>query len=454
MRPDRSLENMRGTSASHDYPHPLTAWWVVSLLFVAAIISYSDRQVMSLVVDPIRHDLRISDMSIGLLMGTAFAAIYGVAGIPLGFLADRTSRRNLIAAGMVLWSAATIYCGFATTFEEMFAGRVAVGLGEAVLSPAAVSLIGDFFPPERRGTALGVYFTGVSIGIGSAVMIGGALLSAIHAGMLDATALADVVPWRAVLMLIGAPGILWALLMLTFREPLRRDASAEPPAVERNLRPRDLTPATTTIYWLTPLFVAVAMASFIDNAIAAWSPSLLIRNFHRDAGQVGLTLGLLFMSGGAAGMLCGGWLSDRARHRWGLRGRLYLCFGASCVGIGFAALIDSSSTSVICAMIFAIFFACALITSSGLAAILDCVPNHRRGIATSISFFLNVAIGLGTGPAAVALAARSVFSGNTGLAPALLLTSTVGCVIAAAGSWVAIVWLRAPQARAPQSEVA
>jgi MFS family permease len=200
--------------------------------------------------------------------------------------------------------------------------------------------------------------------------------------------------------------------------------------------------------------VAVAMASFIDNAIAAWSPSLLIRNFHRDAAQVGLTLGLLFMGGGAAGMLCGGWLSDRARHRWGLRGRLYLCFVASCGGIGFAALIDSSSTSVIYAVIFAIFFACALITSSGLAAILDCVPNQRRGIATSISFFLNVAIGLGTGPAAVALAARSVFSGNAGLAPALLLISTVGCVIAAACSWVAIAWLRVRPARSPESEFA
>ena len=445
---------MKRSAASRDHPHPLTAWWVVWLLFVAAIISYSDRQVMSLVVDPIRHDLRISDVSIGLLMGSAFAAIYSVAGIPLGFLADRTSRRNLIAAGMVLWSAATIYCGFATTFGQMFLGRVAVGLGEAVLSPAAVSLIGDFFPAERRGTALGVYFSGVSIGIGSAVMIGGGLLSAIHAGMLDASALAHVVPWRAVLILIGAPGILWALLMFTFREPLRRDPSAEPPAVGRNLRPRDLTPASTTIYRLTPLFVAVAMASFIDNAIAAWSPSLLIRNFHRDAAQVGLTLGLLFMSGGAVGMLCGGWLSDGARYRWGPKGRLYLCLGASGVGIGFAALIDSSSTTVIYAMIFAIFFACALITSSGLAAILDCVPNHRRGIATSISFFLNVAIGLGTGPAAVALAARSVFSGNTGLAPALLLIGTVGYVIATAGSWVAIVRLRAPQVRSPRSEVA
>ena len=453
MRFGGSPAIMTGTAAGHAYPRPLRAWWAVLLLFVAAIISYSDRQVMSLVVDPIRHDLRISDVDMGLLMGTAFAAIYAVAGIPLGFLSDRTSRRNLIIAGMVLWSAATIYCGFAATFEEMFIGRVAVGLGEAVLSPAAVSLIGDLFPAERRGTALGVYFTGVAIGIGSAVMIGGSLLRAINAGMLGATALGHAVPWRAVLMLIGAPGIVWALLMFTFNEPSRHDTSAESGAGHTSgssARP----PATANMYRLAPLFIAVAMASLIDNAIAAWSPSLLIRNFHRDAAHVGLTLGMLFMSGGAIGMLCGGWLSDRARHRKGLKGRLYLCLGASCIGIAFAALIDSSSTWVIFAMIFAIFFACALITSSGLAAILECVPNHRRGIATSISFFLNVAIGLGTGPAAVALAARAVFPGNTGLAPALVLIGIAGNVIAAAGSWATIASLRAPQLRSAQSEAA
>jgi MFS family permease len=433
------------------YPRPLTAWWVVLLVFVAAIISYSDRQVMSLVVDPIRHDLGISDVRIGLLIGTAFAAIYALAGIPLGFLADRTSRRNLIVAGMLLWSAATIYCGFAGTFGEMFAGRVAVGLGEAVLSPAAVSLVGDFFPPERRGTALGVYFTGVSIGIGSAVMIGGGLLSVINAGLLSGTALAHVVPWRAVLMLIGAPGILWALLMLTFREPLRRgaresiggDAAAgkEPPSNDKAFR-------------LAPLFVAVAMASLVDNAIAAWSPSLLIRNFHRDAAQVGVTLGILFMSGGALGMLCGGWLSDRAQRRWGSAGRLYLCLAAACLGIAIVLVMNSSRMTIILTVIFVIFFASALITSSGLAAILDCVPNHRRGTATSISFFLNVAIGLGIGPAAVALTARAVFPGNTGLAPALLLIGTLGYVIAAAGAWAAVAWLRLPRSAPPLKEVA
>jgi MFS family permease len=436
------------------YPSRFTAWWVVGLLFVAAIISYSDRQVMSLIVDPIRRDLGISDVGMSLLMGTAFAAVYALAGIPLGYLADRTSRRNLIAAAMLFWSLATICCGFARTFEQMFAARLAVGLGEAVLAPAAVSLIGDLFPPERRGTALGVYFTGVPIGFGGAIMIGAALLSAIDAGMMSGSALAHQPSWRSVLILIGAPGLLWGLFMLTFREPPRHAARTSTlPEVEAVPEGESVASVAKASggndFKLAPLFVTVAMVSLVDNAIAAWSPSLLIRDFHRDAVQIGVTLGMLFMSGGALGMLSGGFLSDKAWRRWGRSGRGYLCLAAACLGTPIVTLIDSSRITLTLIAIFVVKFASAVITSSGLAAILDGVPNYRRGLVTSISFFVNVAVGLGLGPTAVALTARFFVAAHGGLGPPLVVVAMVGYVIAAGGAWAAVELVRRSRERPP-----
>jgi len=318
------------------YPSAGKAWWAVALLCVAAIISYSDRQVMSLVVDPIRHDLGISDVQIGLLLGTAFAAIYGVAGIPLGYLADRMSRRNLIAVGM--------------------------------------------------------------IGIGSAVVIGGALLHGIDAGLVAGTRLGQLPPWRAVLVLIGMPGLV--------------------------------------------LFAVVAMAAFVDNAIAAWSPALLIRNFHLDPGHIGVTLGLVFMIGGAVGMMTGGLLSDRAQRRFGWSGRVYVCLAASLLVMPTLLPLISTDVTMISTSILAVFFASAWITSSGLAAILDWVPNRRRGLATSISFFFNVAVGLGVGPAAVALTARYFADPAKSLAPSMLLVTAAGYVIAASGAVAALYLVR------------
>ena len=191
------------------------------------------------------------------------------------------------------------------------------------------------------------------------------------------------------------------------------------------------------------------MVSLVDNAIAAWSPSLLIRDFHRDASQIGVTLGVLFMSGGALGMLSGGLLSDKAWRRWGRSGRGYLCLAAACLGIPIVTLIDSSRITLTLIAIFVVKFASAAITSSGLAAILDGVPNYRRGLVTSISFFVNVAVGLGLGPTAVALTARFFFAAHGRLGPSLVLVATVGYVIAAGGAWAAVELVRRSRERPP-----
>src|ERR1700688_117120 len=213
---------MQHSADDGDYPARPYAWAVVGLLLLTAILSYTDRQVLSLLVDPVRRDLGISDTQISLLLGTAFAVVYGIAGIPLGFLADRTSRRNLIFTGVLVWSCGTLACGFSQSFSQLFAARIVVGLGEAVLSPAAISLISDYFPPSRRGTAVGCFLSGIAMGSGGSILIGGGVLHLVELGALASTPLAALSPWRLVLLVIGAPGLAWALAILLIREPGRQ----------------------------------------------------------------------------------------------------------------------------------------------------------------------------------------------------------------------------------------
>src|SRR3977135_1900135 len=211
--------NGPGQRADEDagYPRRSYAWTVVAILVGTAILSYTDRQVLSLLVDPVRRYLLISDTEVSLLLGTAFAVVYGVAGIAFGLLADRTSRRNLIFFGVVVWSIGTVACGFAHSFGELFAARVVVGLGESVLSPSAISLISDYFPASRRGLAVGTYLSGIAIGNGASILIGGGALQLVAAGVFAGTPIALIAPWRLVLLVIGSPGPLGSLAIFVFR---------------------------------------------------------------------------------------------------------------------------------------------------------------------------------------------------------------------------------------------
>src|ERR1700730_17733094 len=245
------------------YPRRSYAWCVVAILIATAIVSYTDRQVLSLLVDPVRRDLGISDTQISLLLGTAFAVIYGLAGIPFGMLADRTSRRNLIFFGVVVWSLGTVACGYAHSFGQLFAARIVVGLGESVLSPAAISLISDYFPPSRRGMAVGCFLSGIAIGIGASILIGGGVLHLVEAGAMVGTPLARVAPWRCVLWLVGAPArACWFGTVLPV-EPKRRvtEARAMPDAAVPTRR--------ATLYVVAPISLAGGMAALSQPCAGA-----------------------------------------------------------------------------------------------------------------------------------------------------------------------------------------
>jgi len=377
----------------------------------------------------------ISDTQISLLLGTAFAVIYGVAGIPLGLLADRISRRNLIFAGVSVWSLGTIACGFSHNFGEIFASRIVVGLGEAALSPAAISLISDYFPPSRRGTAVGFFLSGIAMGSGAAILIGGGVLHAIELGALAATPLATYAPWRMVLLVIGGPGLVWAFAILLIREPVRHTTEGASISVGvADSSTWQATPWTRVV----PIYVVLAAASFVDNAVGAWAPTLLIRDFSKDPAQIGVELGLLLTVGFGGGVLIGGALADRAVAHGGWPRKLRVCLFSGLLILPLSLLMNSPTFGFVLAAMPLYFALSGIVTAVGFSAILDVVPNRSRGLAMSMSFFLNVAIGAGLGPTAVAVAGAHVFAAKAGLGPPLVLTVAVGYLIALAAVCVAL----------------
>ena len=458
------------------YPSRPYAWTVVAILIATAVLSYTDRQVLSLLVDPIRGELGISDAQVSLLLGTAFAVVYGIAGIPLGLLADRTSRRNLIFTGVLVWSCSTLACGLSHSFGQLFAARIGVGLGEAVLSPAAISLISDYFPPARRGTAVGFFLSGIAMGIGAAILIGGGVLHAVELGVLAGTPLASQPAWRLVLLLIGAPGLLWALAILVIREPVRRANESAPDTPSRepestnvessaSVGNRGSSPTFAAVpaanaaaagaTWLStpwarviPIYLVVATASLVDNAVGAWVPSLLIRNFAKDPAQVGIQLGFLLTAGFGGGVLLGGWLADRAGARGGWPYKLGVCLASSLLILPVSFLINVRGFNVVLLSVPAYFALSGIVTACGFSAILDAVPNRSRGLAMAISFFLNVAIGASAGPSAVTAASDHVFGAAAGLGPAITLTVACGYALAATTLVITLFWLKTKSASA------
>jgi MFS family permease len=393
--------------------------------------------VLSLLVDPIRADLSISDAQMGLLLGIAFALVYGAAGIPLGYLADRVSRRNLILAGVGVWSVGTIACGLSNNFGEIFASRIVVGLGEGALAPSAISLISDYFPPHRRGTAVALFLSGIAMGSGLAILIGGAVLRFIEAHASSGGWLTAYAPWRMVLLSVGAPGLLWALVILLIREPVRGAAEAAP-ADKATGVPVDWRKGGG---WrkVAPMFATLAAASFVDNAVGAWAPTLLIREFAKDPAQIGLQLGALLTVGFGGGVLIGGALADQAAASGSWRRKLWICLGIGALILPCSLLIDAPEFSWVMAGVPLYFAASGIVTAVGFSAVLDIVPNSSRGLAMSIAFFLNVALGAGLGPTVVALAGAHVFGPQIGLGPPIVATIMLGYLVSAAALATALI---------------
>ncbi|HSW15065.1 MAG TPA: MFS transporter [Solimonas sp.] len=406
------------------------AWTVVAILMIAYVFSFIDRQILNLLVGPIRRDLAISDTQMSLLMGFSFAIFYSLLGIPLGRMADNKSRRGLVAAGIVVWSLMTALCGTARSYWQLFLFRIGVGVGEAALSPAAYSMIADYFPPERRATAISVYSAGIYLGSGIAFLLGGLVIHFVSAqGEVMLPLVGSTRPWQVVFYILGIAGLLFSFAFVFVREPPRQGVKAGAQAV----------PFGEVVAYLWRNRRAVlchnfgfAMIAFCSYGAAAWIPSFYIRTYGWAPGKVGITYGILVMIFGTAGIVFGGRLADRWLRQGisdaALRVGLWSC--AVC-GLGsFAYLLMPTGELAMVAMVPAIF-ALGMPFGAAPAAIQELVPSRMRGQASAIYLFIVNLIGLGIGPTAVALVTDYVFGDDNALRWSMLIVGVIACLLAA-----------------------
>jgi MFS family permease len=376
--------------------------YLLAVLLIAYTFSFIDRQILSLLVEPMKRDLSISDTEISLLQGLSFALFYTFLGLPLGRLADSRSRRGLIAGGIFFWSIMTAICGLTKNYTQLFLARMGVGVGEAALSPAAYSLITDSVDRKNLASAISVYTMGIYLGGGLALIVGGKVLQ--WAEGLNTIALplvGEIYSWQLVFLCVGLPGLLLVPLMFTLVEPARKQLNPSQSAV----------PLTKVVAYFkankrTILFhnLGAAFASMAAYGTLSWAPTFLIRTHQFDGSEAGLALGLIVLFCGSAGVLSGGFFSDRWVGAGQRDAKIRLALIAGCCGILPGVFYPLASTVfwVLALMAVSTYFS-NFIMGLGPAAIQEVVPATMRGQFSALYLFVVNLIGLGLGPSAVAL---------------------------------------------------
>ncbi|PEQ11407.1 hypothetical protein B2G71_17810 [Novosphingobium sp. PC22D] len=419
------------------WPPRWQAWSMVGLLFLASIVSVIDRMILSIVTDPVKADLGISDVQIGLLQGIAFGLFYATMGVWLGLVADRTNRRNLVVAGILVWSVATIGGGLSQGFGLFFASRMLVGLGEAALAPAAISLIADLFEPGRRGRPIGIYLMGQAVANGVSLAIAGGLLTAAGNGaFVGVPLLADLEPWRILFVVCGLGGSLTGFAFLLLREPRRRDVVEQPGFVDQARHSLGYLGAN----WRRYAGLYLAFSVFFLGAYGAgiWQVVMVSRQFDMAPADVSLIFGPIAIAFGLAGPLVGGALVDKVVKRSGLQGLLRLLSFAPLLALPSATAVLSPNAYV------AIFLAAtqagcaAIVGSATLAYLQSAVPPEMRGFSVSLTGLVNTLIGHALGPMLVAVITEKVLRNHAMVGWGIFWTAIPAfCLSAALYAWTA-----------------
>ena len=403
------MRRLATPEASLAWPRPARAWWTVAVLTFTYIISFVDRTILGLLIEPIKADLSLNDTQIGLVQGMAFGLFYAAMGLPLGWLADRTSRRGLIAIGAGLWCAATAACGLASSFIQLFLARIAVGVGEAALSPAAMSIISDSFPKERRAVPIGVYAAAAAFGAGLALIVGGTVIQLVSGR------------WQTAFIFIGLGGLVLLPLLATVVEPARRNESAAeavPIRIDQFIREH--------ADFMVRHYVAVSLYSAMIYAVLSWVPTLFIRVHGWTAGETGLRYGLVLLIFGGAGTVLGG----IAAAQLGKRNVPQPAIWITVLGMATAWPLLAMGGWAADGWTALTWYAPALLLmtlpgGTAIQVVQEAVPNRLRGQASALYYLANSIVGLTIGPLSVGLLTDYVYEDPLRIGSALALVAIV-----------------------------
>ncbi|MFH7348826.1 MFS transporter [Acinetobacter variabilis] len=406
-------------------------WYVVIICMVAYILSFVDRQILSLMIEPIKADLMLSDTQFSLLQGLAFSLFYAFMGVPIAALADKKSRVKIISVGIAFWSLATAACGLSKNFIQMFLARLSVGAGEAALSPAFYSIVADLFPKHKLGRALGVYAIGAFIGSGLAFLIGGYVIGLLKdVSFVTLPVIGEIKTWQLTFMIVGLPGVLLALLMiLTVREPERKGLKmdANGVAVKASFK-NSIGFIKTHKKTFFCHFIGFSFYTMMLYSLLGWAPAYYMRHFGLDASQTGYILGSIILVANTSGALFCGWLIDFFSKRG------YSDAAIRAGAIGCAALIIPSvlftqvdNMQLSFALIFVAMFFSTFPIPASAAATQMLTPNQLRSQVSAKFLLISNLIALGVGTTAVALITDRYYE-NT-----LMVGNSISIVNAVAG---------------------
>lgn len=415
--------------ASAAYPPLRGALWLMTLLFLAAILYNVDRLIIGVLAEQIRADLQVSEVQMSLLIGLAYSLLGGFLGLFVGFYVDRTNRRTVLAISLTLWSLATLAGGLSATFGHLFVSRALVGLGEAAMAPVAMSMIADIFPPGKRGRALAIYSIGATIGTALSTIVPGLITGANLQIAFPGMGL--LAPWRTTFVLCGLAGPVVALLLYTTtREPVRQGVIAGSGGTAWTGLKTNVSYLWTQRGVFLPFVLGFGLFYLGLLAITAWTAVFLQRNYGLNLAEIAGALGLTLLLAGLAGYLVGGVIFDARKMRRSVP-KLGVMMIAPILALPSALAVLAPNMAGALALLAAVSFVAPILNVGNGALVQDLLPNNMRGFALSICSVLSAVLGVACGPLLVALTTEHLFE-RPGMIGYSILVVAAPALIAAA----------------------